>query len=114
MLGIFVEMLKAHGAELCLALAADPGERSAAIDAAEILTHAAEVMNFEALAASFGELHDLLQSPAGTGELDEATRRDLLGRLGDIRLQIELVGEITGQDAGTAGFLGGARPPYRR
>ncbi|HEX3860110.1 MAG TPA: chemotaxis protein CheW [Stellaceae bacterium] len=104
MLGIFVEMLKGRGADLCAALAAEPAERATAIDAAETLTHAAEVMNFDALAASFGELCARLQSPACAVALDDSTRHDLLSRLGDIRLQIELMAEITGQDAGTATF----------
>ena len=104
MLAIFVEMVKARGPELCAALAADSAERDTAVDAAETLTHAAEVMNFGALAASFEEVRIALQAPAPAGQIDEPARRDLLSHLADIRLQIELVGEITGQDAGAGAF----------
>jgi two-component system chemotaxis sensor kinase CheA len=106
LLAIFVEMVKSRGPELCAALSARPDERAVAVDAAETLTHAAEVMGFEALSESFGGLRDVLQplAASGTVELDGAARQELLTRLGDIRLQIELVGEITGQDAGAAEF----------
>jgi chemotaxis protein histidine kinase CheA len=106
MLEIFVEMVRGRAPELCDALAADMAARATAIDAAEMLTHAAEVMNFDALAETFGGLRDVLVSPSCAGPLDDATRQDLLARLGDIRLQIELVGEISGEDAGTAEFAG--------
>jgi chemotaxis protein histidine kinase CheA len=105
MLGIFVEMLRQRGVELCAALAPAGDERAAAIDAAETLAHAAEVMAFDALAGSFQGVFDTLRS-VGDAELDAAARQDLVARLGDIRLQIELVGEITGEDAGAAAFTG--------
>ena len=104
MLAIFVEMLQARGPELCAALSDDADERAAAIDAAETLAHAAGVMNFDALAASFGGVLEILQTLSPDEDIDESAREDLLSRLGDIRLQIELVGEITGQDAGAAEF----------
>ncbi len=103
MLGIFVEMLRQRGVELCGALSSAAGDRETAADAAETLAHAAEVMDFEALAASFQGMFDILHA-AGSEEPDAAIRQDLLARLGDIRLQIELVGEITGEDAGAAKF----------
>ncbi|MBV9826364.1 MAG: chemotaxis protein CheW [Alphaproteobacteria bacterium] len=104
MLAIFVEMVKARGPELCAALAEEAAQRDVALDAAESLGHAAEVMNFDALAETFGSLREVLQSRSGGGKFDEPTRQDLLSRLGDIRLQIELVGEISGHDAGIAEF----------
>jgi chemotaxis protein histidine kinase CheA len=104
MLGIFVEMVQARGPELCGALAAAAEQRETALDAAETLTHAAEVMGFDALSESFGGLRDVLQSLPLFDQIDEAARQDLISRLSDIRLQIELVGEITGQDAGTEAF----------
>jgi two-component system, chemotaxis family, sensor kinase CheA len=104
MLSIFVEMVQARGPELCAALAVDPNERATAIDTAETLAHAAEVMNFDALSASFGGLLEVLQKLSPTDGVDEPARQDLLSRLGDIRLQIELVAEITGQDAGVEEF----------
>ena len=104
MLAIFVEMVKARGPDLCAALAAGATERESALDAAETLAHAAEVMNFDALADSFGGLRDVLEGlSSGVGNVD-AARADLLSRLGDIRLQIELTGEITGQDAGADAY----------
>jgi hypothetical protein len=60
-------------------------------------------MAFEALAASFQGVFDILRA-AGSEDLDAPTRQDLVARLGDIRLQIELVGEITGEDAGAGEF----------
>jgi two-component system chemotaxis sensor kinase CheA len=103
MLEIFVEMLRMRGPDLCAALSSRDDDRETAIDAAETLAHAAEVMTFEALAESFsGVLECLRAAPAG--ELDSATRQNLVSRFGDIRLQIELFGEITGQDAGAAEF----------
>src|SRR6266851_3742215 len=106
LLAIFVEMVKTRGPELCAALSARPDERALAVDAAETLTHATEVMAFDALSESFGGLRDVLQPLAalGSAELDGTARQELLTRLGDIRLQIELVGEITGQDAGATEF----------
>ena len=104
MLAIFVEMVQARAPELCAALAADADERASAIDAAETLAHAAEVMSFDALSASFGGLLGALQTLSPTDGIDEPARQDLLSRLGDIRLQIELVGEITSQDAGIEEF----------
>ncbi|HEX3954453.1 MAG TPA: chemotaxis protein CheW [Stellaceae bacterium] len=104
MLAIFVEMIKARGPELCSALAGEPTQRETAADAAETLTHAAEVMNFDALADSFSGLGSVLRSLAAAEGVDELTRQDLALRLADIRLQIEMVGEITGQDAGTLAF----------
>ncbi len=104
MLAIFIEMVQAHGPELCAAPAEDAAERAGALDAAETLAHAAEVMNFDALAASFAGLRDLLQEQAAADGLAEPGRRELLARLGEIDLQIELLGEITGQDAGSAPF----------
>jgi two-component system, chemotaxis family, sensor kinase CheA len=104
MLAIFVEMVQARGPELCAALAADADERASAINAAETLAHAAEVMNFDALSASFVGLLQALQTLSPTDGIGESARHDLLSRLGDIRLQIELVGEITGLDAGAEGF----------
>ncbi len=104
MLAIFVEMIETLGSGLCAGLADGGAERAPAVEAARTLTHAAEVMNFDALSASFGELRDVLQKQEGAGRLDAPTRREVLGRLGDIRLQIELVGELTGRDAGTAAF----------
>ncbi len=104
MLAIFVEMVQARGPELCGALAADAGERETAIDAAETLTHAAEVMGFDALSASFGGLLEAMQTLSPSDRADEPARQDFLSRLGDIRLQIELVGEITSQDAGAEAF----------
>ncbi|HWB49317.1 MAG TPA: ATP-binding protein [Stellaceae bacterium] len=103
MLGIFVEMLRQRGAELCGALSDAPTDREAAADAAETLAHAAEVMAFEALAAGFQGVFAIIQA-AGAEPLAGAVRQDLVARLGDIRLQIELVGEITGEDAGAAEF----------
>lgn len=103
MLGIFVEMLRARGAELCGALSSDTAYRETAADAAETLAHAADVMAFEALGTSFQGVFDILRA-AGSEEPDAATRQDLVARLGDIRLQIELVGEITGEDAGAGEF----------
>ena len=106
MLAIFVEMVQSRAPELCAALSAQPDERAVALDAAETLTHAAEVMAFDALSESFGGLRDVLQPLAGShsAEVDGVARQELLTRLGDIRLQIELVGEITGQDAGAVEF----------
>ena len=104
MLAIFVEMLKARGPELCGALSSDGDERETAVDAAETLAHAAEVMNFAALSASFDEVRHALQTTTPAGQIDATARQDLLSRLADIRLQIELVGEITGQDAGADTF----------
>lgn len=104
MLGIFVEVVRTLGPELCAALADDAAQRGAAVEAAEALTHAAKVMNFDALSAGFGGLRDILRSLAFADELDEPARRELASRLGDIRLQIELLGELTNQDAGTAAF----------
>lgn len=104
MLAIFVEMVKANGPELCAALADDARARDTAVDAAETLSHAAEVMNFDMLSASLGGLRDVLQPLASADGLDEPTREKLLTRLGELRLQIELVAEITGQDAGAAAF----------
>ena len=104
MLAIFVEMVKARGPELCAALAAGATERASALDAAETLAHAAEVMNFDALADSFGGLRDVLEGLSSEGAGVDAARPDLLSRLGDIRLQIELTGEITGQDAGADAY----------
>jgi two-component system chemotaxis sensor kinase CheA len=106
LLAIFVEMVKSRGPELCTALSAQCDERAIAVDAAETLTHAAEVVAFDALSEGFGGLRDVLQrlAAAGSVEVDGAARQELLTRLGDIRLQIELVGEITGQDAGAAEF----------
>jgi two-component system chemotaxis sensor kinase CheA len=106
LLAIFVEMVRSRGPELCAALSAQPDERAIAVDAAETLTHAAEVMAFDALSESFGGLRDVLQTldAVGSAEVDGAARQELLTRLGDIRLQIELVGEITDQDAGAVEF----------
>ncbi|HVB15713.1 MAG TPA: Hpt domain-containing protein, partial [Stellaceae bacterium] len=104
MLAIFVEMVKARGPELCGALGATGDEREVAVDAAETLTHAAEVMNFDALSAGFGGLRDALQTVSSAEGLDEPIRQDLVSRLGDIRLQIELVGEVTGRDSGVEAF----------
>ncbi|HVC56752.1 MAG TPA: chemotaxis protein CheW [Stellaceae bacterium] len=104
MLEIFVEIVKTRGPELCTALAADADQRALAVDAAEMLAHAAEVMNFDALAERFGGLLEALQALPPAEQGGGPARQDLLSRLGDIRLQIELVGEITGQDAGSAAF----------
>jgi len=103
MLGIFVEMMKQRGVELCGALSPRGDERETAADAAETLAHAAEIMNFEALSASFLGVLEILRA-AGADELDPSLRQELESRLGDIRLQIELVGEITGEDAGATEF----------
>jgi chemotaxis protein histidine kinase CheA len=102
MLAIFVEMVKSRGSELCGGLSAEAGEREVAADAAATLDHAAAVMGFDALAESFSGFEKLLQ-PSDT-EPDERVREELLARLGDIRLQVELLGEMTGQDAGIGEF----------
>ena len=104
MLAIFGEMLEARGPELCAALADDPSERAGALDAAETLTHAAEVMNFAGLAAGLAGLRDGLRRAADADRLVEPMRQDLLARLADIRLQIGLVGEATGKESGAAAF----------
>lgn len=104
MLAIFVEMLEARGPELCAALADDPGERTGALDAAETLAHAAEVMNVDALAAGFGGLRDGLRRTHDATRLPEATRQELLARLAYIRLQVALVGELSGKESGAAAF----------
>ncbi len=104
MLAIFIEMVRARGPELCGALASDGEERATALDAAETLSHAAEVMNFDALSDSFGGLRDALEALPPGGPLDETARQDLLPRLSEIGTQIELAGEITGQDAGADAF----------
>src|SRR5207249_8346791 len=85
LLAIFVEMVKTRGPELCAALSAQTDERAIAIEAAETLTHAAEVMAFDALSESFRGLGDVLRPLAASGpaELDGAARHDPLTRLGD-------------------------------
>jgi two-component system, chemotaxis family, sensor kinase CheA len=103
MLGIFVEMVKQRGAELCAALAASAEARETAADAADMLAHAAGVMGFDALAESVGRILETLRA-AEPGALADEARQTLAGCLGDIRLQIELIGEITGQNAGAAEF----------
>lgn len=103
MLGIFVEMVKLRGAELCAALSASAEERALAADAAETLEHAAEVMTFEALSESLLGVLEGLRA-AGEGAVAGEARQELVSRLGDIRLQIELIAEITGQDAGAEEF----------
>jgi chemotaxis protein histidine kinase CheA len=103
MLEIFVEMIRMRGPDLCGALSSAGNDRETAVDAAETLAHAAEIMGFDALAESFSGVLDSLRVAAG-GELDPTTRQDLVSRFGDIRLQIELFGEITGQDAGATEF----------
>ena len=102
MLAIFVEMVKSRGSELCGGLSAEAGEREVAADAAATLGHAATVMGFDALAESFGGFERLL--PPSDTEPDERVREELLARLGDIRLQVELLGEMTGEDAGIGEF----------
>jgi len=69
MLAIFGEMLEARGPELCAALADDPSERAGALDAADTLTHATEVMHFSGLAAGLAGLRDALRGAADTGRL---------------------------------------------
>jgi chemotaxis protein histidine kinase CheA len=103
MLGIFVDVLKMRGAELCGALSPRDDERAMAIDAAETLAHASQIMTFEALAASFSGVLEILQSTP-EGGLDPAARQDLIAKLSDLRMQIEVMGEITGQDAGAVEF----------
>ncbi|HEY1796732.1 MAG TPA: ATP-binding protein [Stellaceae bacterium] len=103
MLGIFVEMLKLRGAELCGAMSARAEDRETAADAAETLAHAAEVMAFDALSESLAGVSELLLGARPDGVVGDARQR-LLSRLGDIRLQIELLGEITGEDAGAGEF----------
>lgn len=104
MLGVFVEIVQTLGLDLCAALASDVGQRAAALDAAEALAHASEVMNFDALSAGFGGLRDRLQALAATDELDEPARLEIVARLGDIRLQLELLGELSDRDVGTIAF----------
>jgi chemotaxis protein histidine kinase CheA len=104
MLGVFVEIVQTLGPELCRALEVDAGQRAAALDAAESLAHAADVMNFDALSAGFGGLRDTLRKLPSAGELDEPVRTEIVARLGDIRLQVELLGELTDRDAGTLAF----------
>lgn len=110
MLAIFAEMVEARGPELCAALAADRARRAIALDAAETLAHAAAVMNFDALAAGLAGLHDALMPLAGAGRLDDASRRELLLRLADIRLQIALLAEVAGRDAGASAFAQALAP----
>jgi chemotaxis protein histidine kinase CheA len=105
MLAIFVEMLQARGPELCAALDDDePGARAGALDAAETLAHAAEVMNLDALAGGFARLRDRLRLATGTRRLAGPIRQELLSQLAEVRLQIGLVGEISGKETGTAAF----------
>jgi chemotaxis protein histidine kinase CheA len=104
MLGIFVEVVRTLGPELCGALAGEVDERRSANDAAESLAHAAEVMNFDALCTAFGGLRDILQPLVYAGQLDDAARQDLTARLAETRLQIELLAELSGHDAGAEAF----------
>lgn len=103
MLGIFVEMLKLRGAELCGAMSSRVDDRETAADAAETLAHAAEVMAFDALSESLMGVFELLRA-AGQDTVSGDARQELVSRLGDIRLQIELLSEITGGDAGVTEF----------
>lgn len=104
MLGIFVEMVEARGPELCGAIMPDPTARETALEAAETLAHAAEVINLPALAESFARLAEVVRPSLAQRQPDEASRRELLGCLGDLRLRIALLEEVTGKDAGSAGF----------
>ena len=61
-------------------------------------------MNFDGLAAGLAGLRDGLRRAADTDRLAEPMRQELLARLADIRLQIELVGEATGKEGGAAAF----------
>jgi two-component system, chemotaxis family, sensor kinase CheA len=104
MLAIFAEMLQARGPELCAALADDPGERGGALETAETLAHAAEVMNFEGLSADSAGLGEALRRVQEFTVLTEPVRQELLSRLADIRLRIGLVEELSGKESSAAAF----------
>ncbi len=104
MLGLFVELLQTRLPELARALSADAQERADALDTLESLQHAADVMHFEPFAEGLGELHAFLaEKETGNGGLAAAEDwQRAVALLDRVRLQAELLGEITGADAGAA------------
>ena len=104
MLGLFVELLQTRLPELARTLSADTQERADALDTLDALQHAADVMRFEQFAEVLQELHAFLAGQEN-GSGDPATaedRRRVIALLDRVRLQAELLGEITGSDAGSA------------
>lgn len=106
MMDLFVELVREKLPELALIAtpAMEDAERRAVIaESCEQLINAANVMDFELLADNLQRLHALL---SGTAR-DEAARRDRLQILGELRMQLDLIGEITGADIGSSAFANG-------
>ncbi|MDX2103784.1 MAG: chemotaxis protein CheW [Alphaproteobacteria bacterium] len=98
MLAIFVEMVQTRLPELALALDAERTDGGAlAAEAAEAISYAATVMEFQRVAE---DLERLARSIPTDHQPDAEERRALLLQIGDIREQMAFVGEATGQDVG--------------